>query len=129
MPLRSDESPRSEPAALDRVLLSGLVVDAIVGVHEAERQAPQPVEIDLELTVDLARAGRSDSLDDTVDYERVEARVREIVGSTSFFLLEALATRVTDALLADDAVERVRIRMRKARRASGVRTGVELVRP
>ena len=28
-------------------------------------------EIDLELTVDLARAGRSDSLDDTVDYERI----------------------------------------------------------
>ena len=52
----------------DRIELRGLRVMASVGVLPEERERAQPLELDLTLSCDLAAAGYSDALDDTVDY-------------------------------------------------------------
>ncbi|KMM17566.1 dihydroneopterin aldolase [Synechococcus sp. GFB01] len=55
----------------DRIVVRGLRLWAHVGVLEQERQRGQWFELDLELAVDLALAGASDRLDDTLDYSRL----------------------------------------------------------
>lgn len=52
----------------DRILVRGLRLWAHVGVLAVERQLGQWFELDLELAVDLAAAGHSDNLADTLDY-------------------------------------------------------------
>ena len=52
----------------DRIQLRGIRATGIHGVLPEERVRPQPFEVDLDLWVDLATAGASDRLDDTVDY-------------------------------------------------------------
>jgi len=83
----------------DRIEVSGLRIVATHGVLPHERDTPQPFELDLVLELDAAPAGRSDRLEDTVDYGAVVARAAGVVRDRSFLLLEALADAVATAVL------------------------------
>ena len=67
------------------------------------RCAPQPFEVDLELLVDLAPAGASDDLADTVDYGALIDAVSRIVATEHYQLLERLAARIAEICRADRA--------------------------
>jgi dihydroneopterin aldolase len=100
----------------DRIHLAGMRFAGHHGNTAEERELVQPFIVDVSLELDLAPAGRSDDLADTVDYSAIYRRVRELVESTSFHLLEALAELVAATLLRDDArIEAVDVRIRKPR--------------
>ncbi len=83
------------------------------GYYEHEMAVPQPFEVDIELLLNLQPAGIDDDLEKTVDYGRVYDATRQIVESTSFRLLEALAEALSHEILAEFAVTEVGIRIRK----------------
>ena len=97
----------------DRVEISGLRANCIVGVDESERLAPQPVEIDIALEVDLSAAGASDEIADAVDYRSLAVAVVSAVESSSYLLIEALAARIADVCLEDRKVEAVEVTLKK----------------
>ena len=98
----------------DRIELRGLRVDAICGVLPHERTTPQPLEIDLDLAVDLRAAGASDALTDTVDYGAVTTAVDRVATALEPQLLEHLAERIAAEVLAlDDRVDAVTVAVRK----------------
>ncbi len=97
----------------DRIVLTNLRFQARHGYHAWEHERPQPFEVDVELVLDLQPAGAEDDLTRTVDYSEVYEAVRQIVESTSFKLLEALAEAISHELLADFGVDEVVIRIRK----------------
>ena len=100
----------------DVIELRGLRLSGIVGVLPHERVQPQPLDVDLDLSLDLSTAGVSDDLADTVDYGAVCAAAEAVVASSSFALLEALAERMADTLLAGDArIAAVTVSVRKMR--------------
>jgi dihydroneopterin aldolase / 2-amino-4-hydroxy-6-hydroxymethyldihydropteridine diphosphokinase len=99
----------------DRIDIDGLVVMTVVGVLAHERDAPQPVRIDLSIEADLHDAGTSDALDDTVDYGAVAQRVAEEVRAATDTLLERLAQRIADAVLERPRVEAVHVALTKLR--------------
>ncbi|MDQ3384997.1 MAG: dihydroneopterin aldolase [Actinomycetota bacterium] len=68
--------------------------------EEAERD--QPLEVDLDVELDLSLAGASDDLADTVDYGALCTTVAKVVGAGHVTLLEHLAARLADAVLAAD---------------------------
>jgi dihydroneopterin aldolase/2-amino-4-hydroxy-6-hydroxymethyldihydropteridine diphosphokinase len=103
------------PALMDRILIDDLRVLTVIGALEHERQAPQPLRIDLSVGVDLADAGRSDELDDTVNYGLVAERVTALAHDTKHVLLERLAADVADVVLAFDRVEQVEVTITKLR--------------
>jgi len=90
--------------------LKGLELYGYHGVLEHEKREGQRFWFDVAL--DVSDAARSDRLDDAVDYRRVIDLVREVSGSRSFDLIEALAWAVAERLL-ELPVERVRVRVRK----------------
>jgi len=100
----------------DAIELRGLHLSGIVGVLDHERTQPQPLELDLDVMLDLGVPAQSDSLADTVDYGALCAVAEEVVTSTSFALLEALADRVACAVLGADArIDAVTVWVRKLR--------------
>jgi dihydroneopterin aldolase len=123
----------SEPPAGDRIELRGLRVVGRVGVLDLERSQDQPLEVDLELAVDLATAGASDDLADTVDYGAVCTAVVAAVGEGHVALLERLAARIVDAVLGvDRRIDAVDVRVRKLRPPVPVdlaTSGVRIRRP
>ena len=77
------------------------------GVNEEEQLNPQPFEVDVELALDLQPAGLSDDLERTIDYSKVFDTCRQIVESTRFNLIEALAEAIAHELLAGFAADEV----------------------
>jgi len=93
--------------------LEGLVVFGRHGYLEEERRLGQRFLVDLRVEVQEA-ATESDRIEDTVDYRRLAALVRDVFAGPERLLLEGLAGTIADGILASfDAVERVRVRVRK----------------
>lgn len=82
----------------DLILLRGLAVETVIGVYDWERTAPRPLLVDLELSVDLAAAGASDRVGDTVDYAAVTACLEAVCTHCQPLLLEALAAAMARTL-------------------------------
>ena len=99
-----------------RIFVRGLRVVGVHGALPEERQRAQPFELDLDIWGDVGDAALSDRLSDTADYGVLATRAAEVVATTSFTLLEALARAVADALLVADArVQAVAVTVRKLR--------------
>ena len=88
----------------DHVYINALRVMVLIGVLPHERLAPQPIQIDIDAEVDLSDAGRSDALDDTVNYGAMCDAVAQIARSSKDLLLERLAQRVAECVLGFDRV-------------------------
>jgi dihydroneopterin aldolase len=107
----------SERPPSDSIELRGLRALGTHGVLPEEQERAQPFEVDLDLEMDLSRAGRSDALADTVDYGAVTAAVAAVVGGPHAALLEHLAERIAAAALSSGAphATAVTVKVRKTR--------------
>ncbi len=113
----------------DRIFIRDLLVRCIVGVDEQERGEKQDIVVHLTLDVDLRRAGRTDALEDTLDYKALKKQVLRVVENSRFRLIEALAQSIADECLKHRRVERVRVVVEKPGALRFARTvGVEIVR-
>jgi 7,8-dihydroneopterin aldolase/epimerase/oxygenase len=99
----------------DVIELRGLRVTGTHGVLPEERERAQPFEVDLEIETDLASAGTSDDLADTVDYGAVADAVAGVVAGPHADLMEHLAERIAQVVLAAPRVEAVTVAVRKLR--------------
>jgi dihydroneopterin aldolase len=97
----------------DKIILHNMVFRGRHGVHPAERELGQRFEVDVELSLDVGRAMDSDALQDTVDYSRAYAIVREEIEDHHYQLLEALTGAMVRRLLAELPVTSVLVRVRK----------------
>jgi dihydroneopterin aldolase len=101
-------------AEQDRILLEGIVLYGRHGVLDAERELGQRFVVDLELRLDLTKAGTTDALSATVDYGGVAALVRGLVEGPPMDLIETVAERLAAAVLAHDArIDAVRVKVAK----------------
>ncbi|MFL2986188.1 MAG: dihydroneopterin aldolase [Candidatus Poriferisodalaceae bacterium] len=105
----------NQQADNDCIQLRGLRVVCIVGVLPEERERPQPIELDIDIYTDLSVAGKSDDLTDTIDYGAVTEAATEICLSLQAQLLEHVAQRIADQLLALTPVSAVDITIKKLR--------------
>jgi FolB domain-containing protein len=85
----------------------------VVGLAEWERDKKQDVSISLVLHLDLRPAGRSDRVEDTVDYKAIKNRILQRVESTSFALIERMAEVIAQICLDDPKVQRVDVTVDK----------------
>lgn len=97
----------------DRLGIEGLRVFAHHGVSHIEQERGQWFVVDVEAQLDLTEAGSSDALDATVDYGTLAREVRHIVAGERFLLLEALAHRIAEAVLARPRVRVTRVKVAK----------------
>ena len=113
----------------DVIELRGLRLAGVVGVLPHEQAQAQPLEVDLDLHLDLAPAAESDALADTADYGALCDVVERVVTSTSYALLEALAGHLARALLdAEARIEEVTVSVRKLRPPVAQQLGTSGVR-
>jgi dihydroneopterin aldolase len=112
--------------SLDRLSLTGMRFDCIVGLFDFERNTPQPVELDVTLELDIREAARAGRLERTVDYARLLGELRFILVAGRFRLLESAAEALGSWLLAPPSgdvprpqVEAVSVRLSKLVALSG----------
>lgn len=91
----------------------------------------RPVLLDLEVETDLGRAGRTDRIGDTLHYKRIFEVVEDVAGNQAHKLVEALAERIAEAVLAKFDAGAVTVTVRKPKPIAGVleHAGVRIRRP
>jgi dihydroneopterin aldolase len=114
---------------MDKIFLSALTVECIVGIWEWERRVKQTVIIDLEMAADIRKAAATDRIEDTIDYKKVAKRLLAFVGESQFHLVETLAERIAQVVVVEFGVQWVKVRLNKQGAIRGARdVGIEIER-
>ena len=114
---------------MDKIFLSALSVECVVGIWEWERRVKQTVIIDVELAADIRKAASTDHIDDTVDYKKVSKRLLAFVGDSQFQLVETLTDRIAELIITEFGVSWVKVRLNKRGAIRGARdVGIEIER-
>jgi dihydroneopterin aldolase len=98
---------------MDSIQLTGIRCYGYVGYLPEEQVLGQWFEVDLTLWLDLAVAGESDEISDTLDYRRAIETVKQLVKTAKFALVEKLANAIAQAILKLDRVQQVQVRLIK----------------
>ena len=98
---------------MDTIHLNNLQLRCIVGILPHERKRKRTIVVSLRLKCDLRKAGRTDSIVDTVDYRDVQRRVEDCVAESRHGLIERLAQRIADAALSVRGVKEVTVILEK----------------
>ncbi len=98
---------------MDVIQLTGIRCYGYTGYLAAEQSLGQWFEVDLRLSLDLAPAGKSDRLEDTLDYRSIIAEVKEIIRTQKFALVEKLAETLAQAVIQYDHVQQVELKLHK----------------
>jgi 7,8-dihydroneopterin aldolase/epimerase/oxygenase len=98
---------------MDTIFLKELTTETVIGIFDWEREVKQTIAIDLEMSVDIRRAARTDSIADTLNYKGVAKRVLAFVEESRFQLVETLAEEIARLILREFGVERVRLTLHK----------------
>jgi dihydroneopterin aldolase len=112
--------------AASKVFVTGLKVQAEIGVYRHEIGRVQPLIVDVELDVPT---NASDRLAETHNYEAILRAAQDLAGGGHIDLVETFAHRLAEACLTDPRVTRARVRIEKplALEPHAVGAGVEIV--
>jgi dihydroneopterin aldolase len=102
-----------ETRVSDRIELRGLRVRGHHGVFEHERRDGQEFVVDVTVWMDLAPAAASDDLVDTLHYGELAERTAAIVAGEPSNLIETVASRVADMVMADARALAVEVALHK----------------
>ena len=98
----------------DHIYLSNMSFECHIGAGDGEREELQTIEMDVDLSLDLRAAGEADDLEKTADYGAVFELCRSTAQEGEYHLLEGLAERVAQQILAaQSAVAGVAVSVRK----------------
>ena len=97
----------------DRVTLTGLRASAFHGVFEHERRTGQVFIIDVTVQVDLRAAAAGDDLGKTIHYGELAEEVVAAVESDPVDLIETVAERIANVVLAHEAATLVEVTVHK----------------
>ncbi|OGO81258.1 MAG: dihydroneopterin aldolase [Clostridiales bacterium GWC2_40_7] len=84
------------------------------GTRPEEQANGQDFIIDVEMSLDLKKAGHSDDIKDTVDCYQIYAMTKNIVKNNIFRLIERLADNIAREILSkNNNIEEVKVRIMK----------------
>lgn len=98
---------------MDIVYIRDLKIDTVIGIFDWERAIRQTVSIDIEMATDIKKAAASDHIEDALNYKSVAKRIIAYVESSDFQLVETLAERIGEIILAEYPVPWLRLRLSK----------------
>jgi (5-formylfuran-3-yl)methyl phosphate synthase len=102
----------AEQKDTDRVFLHDLVLPVAIGAYDFERNHTQRVRFNVD--IDVRRVGHhAEDMRDVFSYDLIVDAIRLILSRGHVDLVETLAERIADALLAQPRVDRVNVRIEK----------------
>ena len=97
----------------DQVIISGLKVEAVIGIHAWERAITQPLLIDVIMYTDNSRASQTDDIVDAINYQQVCADIGRWCVEAKAGLIERLAGLIADNLMQNEAITGVEVQVAK----------------
>ena len=98
---------------MDKIILTDLKINAVIGIWEWEKRNPQIISVDLEMETDVKKASETDSIKDALDYKAVAKRIKEFVQSNQFDLIETLVEKMAQLILDEFKVQWLKLTISK----------------
>ena len=117
---------------MDKIHIRDLEIRCIIGTNPDERVHAQQVVLNVVLECELARAGRTDRIEDTVNYRTLKKQIVEEISESRYLLLESMVRHVADICLGCEGVCAVTVTADKPgalRRARSVAVEIRRERP
>lgn len=106
---------------MDIIFLRDLRIETIIGIYDWERETPQTVVLDIEMSTDVAKAAASDNIKDALNYKHIAKRLISFVGESKFQLVETMAEECAHIIRNEFDVEWVRLQVNKQGAVTGSR--------
>ena len=90
---------------MDKVFIKDLEIETIIGIFGWEREVKQIVKISLEMSFDISKAGKSDQIEDALDYKKIGKSIVNLVENSSFFLVEKMAEEIAKLVLKNKQIK------------------------
>jgi FolB domain-containing protein len=114
---------------MDKIFIKDLLIRGVIGISEREREQPQDILVNIEISADITAAGQSDNVDDSVNYRTIAKKVLAHTETIKRYTVEALAEDIAKLCLEDKKVLSVLVRVEKPGAVRFSRSvGVEIVR-
>jgi 7,8-dihydroneopterin aldolase/epimerase/oxygenase len=105
--------PTEPDSSSDRIHIEQLEIFARLGVPERERESPQLLTVSITFWPQHHTRDSEDRIDKTVNYSTVAETARNFARDQSVNLIETLADRLASHLLANFAVQKITVELRK----------------
>lgn len=102
-----------EGAKMDKIFITDLLIRGIIGISERERENPQDILVNIVIFTDITAAGKSDNVDDSVNYRTIAKKVLAHTEIVKRYTVEALAEDIAVLCLQDQKVRTVQVRVEK----------------
>ena len=98
---------------MDIIFISELKIDTLIGIYEWEQQAPQTIQLDLEVGLPGQHAAKSGKIADTIDYSKIVGRVEQLFREQHFLLLEKAGATVANVITSEFKAPWVKVSIAK----------------
>lgn len=99
---------------LNVVKIHNAVFYAFHGVADGEQDLGGKYEVDMEAYFDFLKAAETDSLNDTIDYEKAYNYIKNVVCQKKYMLIETVCYKIVDEIFNKfDRIEKLRVKVRK----------------
>jgi len=114
---------------MDEIFIKDLLIRAVIGITEREREQPQDILVNITIFADITSAGQSDEVNDSVNYRTLAKKVLAHTEAIKRYTVEALATDISNLCLEEPGVLGARVRVEKPGAVRFSRSvGVEITR-
>lgn len=97
---------------MDKIIIKNLLFKTKIGIYRHEEKK-QPLMCDVELFTNLNSKKIKDDINKTIDYDFVVERIRKIINSNKFKLIESLAEFIANDLLKELPINKIKVHIKK----------------
>jgi len=98
---------------MDYLHIDSLLFKGKHGAYAPECSVEQEFAISVRLGVETETAGKSDRLEETVNYQEVKDKIRAIIEGKSRYLIEKITEEIAASILEDSRIKTVEITLKK----------------
>lgn len=95
------------------IKIKNLRLTTIIGVHEWEGKIDREIVINATIETDFVKALSSDDIADTIDYDVIITKIKNLIAENRFKLIEKLAQMVMNKIMEDSRVKRCQLEIDK----------------
>jgi dihydroneopterin aldolase/D-erythro-7,8-dihydroneopterin triphosphate epimerase len=97
----------------DKIYIRDLQVRCIIGIEPEERREKQDILVNIILYTDCTIPGKTDNINDALDYKKVKKTILKSIENSSFYLIEKLAEEIAAICLSFEKVKGVTVTIDK----------------
>ena len=98
---------------MDKIFVKNLLVRGIVGINDWEREQQQDILVNLTLFSDIRESGKTDKIEDTLNYRTITKEIINYIQGSEHFLVEALASEIAKICVVKFNASKVIVRIEK----------------